>query len=121
MISARGDAIRDWDGKTAYSTSSVLFFEEVPRRLNRFEILIISAMVLLLFGAVHIALNLHIGLATAKLSSLNEIEAALRIENDRLGLVVHKTVKLETLEKVAVNKLKMVKPEASQMMVLPKK
>lgn len=120
MIIARGDAIRDWDGKTAYATSSSLFIEEVPRRINKFEITIITALVLLLLGTVQIALNLNIGLASGKLSNLNEIEAALRIENDRMGLAVHKAVKLEVLEKVAVNKLRMVRPETNQMVVLPK-
>jgi cell division protein FtsL len=120
MIIARGDAIHNWDGKTAYATSSSLFFEEVPRQVNKFEILIVTAVGLLFLGTVQIALNLNIGLASGKLSNLHEIEAALRIENDRLGWAVNKAVKLEVLEKVAVNKLGMVRPETSQIVVLPK-
>ncbi|MDA8212279.1 MAG: hypothetical protein M0021_10430 [Clostridia bacterium] len=118
MITARGYLDHKWDGKTVYSTTALLN-EDVPREINRFGILLITAAMLLLFGAGHIALNLRISLASEQLAGLRETEAALRMENERMALTVHKALKLETLEKVATSKFKMVKPEASQMLVLP--
>lgn len=119
MILARGNLGHNWDGKTVHSTATALLNKEIPGKTNRFTILLITVTILFLIGIGHISLNLRISLAREQLAGLRETETALRMENERKALIVHRALKLETLEKVATTKLKMVKPEASQMVVLP--
>lgn len=116
MILARENINIKWDGKRATMTAGELFRKPARSFRNPFTLLVLAVILISGLGVGRIALDHRISIQCAQLENLQNTTLILRTENDNLQKKIHSQSQLEKMEKIALQKLKMVKPEAQQMM-----
>lgn len=118
MILAKGYSNTQWDGKRATLTAGELFRKPVRRTQNRFTLLLVVVIFVGGLGVGRIALDNRIAIQCAQLEDLQDRELLLRTENDKMQQKIRSSIQLKNMEKIAQQRLKMVKPDIQQMMFI---
>ncbi|HEX3031993.1 MAG TPA: cell division protein FtsL [Bacillota bacterium] len=116
MILARGDNNTQWDGKRAAMTAGEIFKEPMQSARNKFTLLLVGVILVSGLGVGRIALDNRISVQCAQLENMQNQALVLRKENDKLQQRIRISGQLDRMEKIALQKLKMVKPDLQQMM-----